>query len=245
MKPIIIIPSRLQATRLPNKPLALLNGVPLIAHVVRRAKESNVADILVAASNQEIIDVLAPYNIQAILTDPNLPSGSDRIQQALDKFDKAKKYDTIINLQGDLPTINKECIEGALNALTAGDYDLTTIGAAINNEADKNNPNIVKVAVSFFDNNIGKALYFSRAPIPWGKGTMYHHIGLYVYKREALAKFTQLAPSPLEKQEKLEQLRALENNMNIGFKVVNTIPIGVDTLEELQKAEKYLQQHKI
>lgn len=245
MKPIIIIPSRLQATRLPNKPLALINGIPMIAQVVKRAIESNLADILVAASNQEIIDALAPYKIPVVLTDPSLPSGSDRIQQALNKFDRHNKYDTIINLQGDLPTITKECIAGALSVLHTGEYDLSTIGAEISHEDDKKNPNIVKVAVSFKENNIGKALYFSRAPIPWGQGNMYHHIGLYAYTREALTKFTKLTPSPLEKQEKLEQLRALENNMSIGFKVVKTVPIGVDTLEELQKAEKYLQEHKI
>lgn len=247
-KSIIIIPSRLSATRLPNKPLAKICGLPMIIQVLKRAIEADIAKILVAVADKEIMDVVNDFvgsnnDISCVLTDPNLPSGSDRIHQALTKFDSDNKYDTIINLQGDLPTVEKSCITACHNLITKYGFDMSTIGAIINNDADKTNSNIVKAVVSFQENSTtGKALYFTRATAPWGSGDLYHHIGIYGYKRSALNKFTSLKPSILELREKLEQLRALENDIKIGFEVVDTIPIGVDTKDDLIKAENYLKQ---
>ena len=241
-KPIIVIPSRLSATRLPNKPLLLINGLPMIVQVVKRALEADLGKVVVASADIEINNTIQEYfknEVEAIITDATLPSGSDRINQALSKI-KDDSYTHIINLQGDLPTVESKCIVKCMEILQTNKYDISTIGAIINNEQDKENSNVVKAVVSFNeDDNIGKALYFTRSKAPWGEGDLYHHIGIYGYKIEALKKFTSLKVSSLEKREKLEQLRALENNMSIGFAIVDTIPIGVDTKEDLIKADNY------
>lgn len=241
--PIIIIPSRLGSTRLPNKPMLDIAGLPMIVQVVKRAQEADIAPILVAAAEKEILDCVKDYDIEGVLTDPNLASGSDRIYQALKVFDKEDKYNIVLNVQGDLPTIEKSCIVDCYDILKNYDFDISTLVAKITNEEEKNNPNVVKAILTFnnYSNNIGKALYFTRSCAPYGEGDLYHHIGIYGYKRASLEKFTSLRPSTLELREKLEQLRALENNMIIGAKISNTIPLGVDTKEDLLLANELLE----
>lgn len=246
INPIIVIPSRLASTRLPNKPLKLINGLPMIIQVVNRAKEANIAKVLVACGDQEIIDTLSIYGIDGILTEPSLPSGSDRIKEALDKYDPEKNYNIVINLQGDLPTVEKECIQDCLEILEKTNHDISTIGVKIEDTSeDISNPNIVKAIVDFENNSlIGKANTFKRMLTQQEAKNCYHHIGIYGYRREALEKFTSLPPSNNELTHNLEQLRALDNGMSIGFKKSNTVPIGVDTAEDLEKAEHYLKSKK-
>jgi 3-deoxy-manno-octulosonate cytidylyltransferase (CMP-KDO synthetase) len=241
INPIIVIPSRMGATRLPNKPLRLINDIPMIIQVVKRATEANIAEILVACGDKEIIDTLNSYGIAGILTDPNLPSGSDRINEALNKNDPDGKYNIVINLQGDLPTIEKECIQDCLDILVKTDFDISTVGVKIDEHSeDIKNPNVVKAIVDFSNGDIGRAITFKRDVTNIEAKNCYHHIGIYGYRREILTKFTSLQPSANELTHKLEQLRALDNGMTIGFKACNTVPIGVDTLEDLHKASEYL-----
>jgi len=243
INPIIVIPSRLGATRLPNKPLRLINGLPMIVQVINRCLKSKINQILVAVAEQEIIDVIAhhyPNNprVNAVLTSPLLNTGSDRIHQALLAFDKEKKYNYVINVQGDLPTISCDAIDDCLNLLTKDNVDISTLVAPIHEQSDVINPNIVKAVLSFNDSqDYGKAIYFSRCQVPSGAKTYYHHIGIYGYKRDILEKFTSLNQGYVEKLEKLEQLRALENNISIYAKISKEIPLGVDVEEDLKKAE--------
>ncbi|MDB2414323.1 3-deoxy-manno-octulosonate cytidylyltransferase [Rickettsiales bacterium] len=236
-KIVICIPARLASTRLPNKPLADINGKPMIIHVLERAKEANIGDIIVACAEKEIADNVEKFGGKAILTDPELPSGTDRIYQALKKANY--KADYVVNVQGDLPTLDPALINKSVDILKNDEkVDISTLAAIIKNEDERENPNVVKAVISFDNekNKTGKALYFTRASAPYGNGDLYHHIGLYAYKMQALEKFVNLPPSSLEKREKLEQLRALENNMRIDVAIVDTVPLGVDTQEDLQKA---------
>ncbi len=238
-KVAIFIPARMESIRLPGKPLASINGRPMILHVLDRAKESGIKDIYVACAEQEIADVVTAAGGNAIITDPGHPSGTDRIYEALKNT--GANYDYIVNVQGDLPTLNAQIINSALEAMYQfSDADIVTLAAVIKDESEKNNPNVVKAIVSPRSGKIGKALYFTRATAPSGKDELLHHIGLYVYRKAALKKFVQLPPSHLEKIEKLEQLRALENDMNIYVVTVDTVPLGVDTQEDLEKARKIL-----
>jgi 3-deoxy-manno-octulosonate cytidylyltransferase (CMP-KDO synthetase) len=246
MNALIIIPSRLGSTRLPNKPLADINGLPMIAWVLKQAQKTGVQHIYVAAAEAQIVDAVVKNGGKAVLTNPAHPSGTDRIYEALQKIEaeQGTKFDYIINVQGDLPTIEPELILSALEALKNSGADISTLAVKITNEAEKNNPNVVKAVVAWNGENTqktGKALYFTRATAPTGVADLYHHIGLYVYTRAALEKFVSLKPSPLELSEKLEQLRALENNMSIIVAEAKTIPLGVDTPEDLEKAKKMLQ----
>jgi len=234
--PIIVIPARMQATRLPGKPLAEINGRPMIAHVIDRAKEADIGPVVVAAAENEIAEAAAQYGAKAVLTDPNLPSGSDRIKAALDSLDKDRKHDIVINVQGDIPTISPLSIRAALTPLEEPSVDISTLVAEIKNQEELLNPNVVKAVLAAS----GRALYFSRALIPTGSGPVYHHIGLYGYRRKALERFVQLQPSPLELRERLEQLRALEDGMVISAAVVNDIPLGVDDLDDLERARVQL-----
>ena len=234
--PIIVIPARMQATRLPGKPLAEINGRPMIAHVIDRAKEADIGPVVVAAAENEIAEAAAQYGAKAVLTDPDLPSGSDRIKAALDSLDKDRKHDIVINVQGDIPTISPLSIRAALTPLEEPSVDISTLVAAIKNQKELLNPNVVKAVLAAS----GRALYFSRALVPTGSGPVYHHIGLYGYRRKALERFVQLQPSPLELRERLEQLRALEDGMVISAAVVNDIPLGVDDLDDLERARVQL-----
>jgi len=232
--PIIIIPARLKAERLPGKPLADIHGKPMIVRVAERATKAGIGPVVVAAAEQEIADVVIQAGFAAVLTDPSLPSGTDRIFAGWQKIDPLGKHDVIINLQGDLPTIEPEIIKEILPPLTRGADISTLITKA--RLGEENNPNIVKAVVT----DKGRALYFSRSRVPHGDGPFYHHMGIYAYAREALEKFVTLPQTPLEKRERLEQLRALENDMRIDAVLVNAAPLGVDTQEDLETARRML-----
>ena len=234
---IIVIPARMASTRLPGKPLADICGEPMIVHVWRRALRANVGPVLVACAEVEIAAVMRAAGAQAILTRPDHASGSDRIFEALTRYDPDGRYDVVINLQGDLPTLDPEVVPMALLPLADVAVDIATLIAPIGDPAEIADANVVKAVVSLApEAGFGRALYFSRAAAPWGEGPFFHHIGLYAYRREALARFVALPPGVLEKRERLEQLRALENGMRIDAALVETAPLGVDTQAELDRA---------
>lgn len=236
---IILIPARMASTRLPNKPLADIHGQPMIVHVWRRAIEAACGRVIVAAAEQAIADAIIAAGGEAYLTPADLPSGTDRIAHVLDKIDPDKTLQRIINVQGDLPLLEPRLIKTALETLATA--DMSTLVAEITNPDEITNPNVVKVALSLDEANAaqGRALYFSRAAIPSG-GPHYHHIGLYVYRRSALQRFVSLPPSALEQSERLEQLRALEDGFVIRAAIVDTVPHGVDTPEDLEIARRAL-----
>lgn len=238
LHPVIMIPSRLTASRFPNKPLALIHGKPMIWHVVQRALESKVGDVIVAAAEQEILDAIQDTGAKGILTNPHHPSGSDRIAEALAKIDpQGKKYNTVINVQGDLPTLDPKLIQAVLEVFDhLPGSDMATLAVANQHAFEKDNPNIVKVVLGEHHGDFGNALYFSRSPIPYGNDHGYHHIGMYAFRTEALKRMVQAKPTSLEKLEKLEQLRLLELGMKIGVKVVKTIPLGVDVPDDIRLA---------
>lgn len=235
MEPLIIIPARMASTRLPGKPLADIAGAPMIVQVWRRATESGVGRVVVAAGEAQIAEAIQAAGGEAVLTRPDHPSGSDRVWEAVEAIDPDGKAAFVVNLQGDLPTLDPALIRTVAELLKGG-ADITTLAAEIKVEAERTNPNVTK-AVLAAD---GRALYFTRASAPHGDGPLYHHIGIYGYTREALRKFVGLTPSPLELREKLEQLRALEAGMRIDVAVVDTVPLGVDTPEDLERARKAL-----
>jgi 3-deoxy-manno-octulosonate cytidylyltransferase (CMP-KDO synthetase) len=241
VNPIIVIPARLQATRLPNKPLADIHGLPMIVHVMRRAEEAKIGPVLVACAEAEIEAAVRKAGGEAVLTDPNHPSGSDRIFEALSRFDPSGKYDVVVNVQGDLPTLDPKIVADALLPLADPSVDITTLVAEIKIEEERTNPNVVKAVVAFAEGSrIARALYFSRAMVPANPGPHWHHIGLYAYRRAALARFVALPQGILERREKLEQLRALENGMRIDAVCVDTVPLGVDTPADLERARALL-----
>ena len=233
---LIAIPARMASTRLPGKPLADIAGRPLIVHVLERAVEAGVGPVLVACCEPEVAEAVRAAGGEAAMTDPGLPSGSDRIRAALDDFDPGRRFDRVVNLQGDLPTVPPGDIRAALALLDDPGVDIGTVAAEIVREEERTNPNVVK-AVFGAD---GRALYFTRATAPTGPGPLYHHIGLYAWRRAALERFTALPPSPLEQREKLEQLRALEAGMRVAVAVVDSIPLGVDTPADLARARELL-----
>jgi len=240
MNPLIIIPSRLASTRLPQKPLADIHGLPMIVHVYNRAIEANVGPVIVAAGDPEIAEVIESHGGIAILTDPDLPSGTDRIKAAMDVYDSEGKHDIIVNVQGDLPTLSPHILQDVLEPFKNNPHlSMATLGNRMIQDVD--NPNDVKIALSLEEGEtIGRALYFSRNVVPWGEGDIYHHIGIYAYSRACLNTFVGLPVSSLEKREKLEQLRALSHGMGIDVKIVDTEPFGVDTPEDLEKARNVL-----
>lgn len=239
--PIILIPARMASTRLPGKPLADIAGLPMIVQVMKRAQESGLGRVVIACSEVEVEKAVAAAGGEAVMTDPDLPSGSDRILQALQKIDPDKKHDAVINVQGDLPTLDPALIKTAFDLLKNGKADITTLGAVITRDEEKTNPNVVKAVAEIADGKKqGRALYFTRATAPSGEGPLYHHIGLYAYRRAALETFVASPPAMLEKREKLEQLRALALGMRIDIAIVDTIPLGVDTPEDLERARKIL-----
>lgn len=240
-KPIVLIPSRLASTRLPNKPLADIHGLPMIVHVLRRAQEADLGPVVVACGDQEIVDVVRAAGGEALLTDPCLPSGSDRIHAALSLYDPDETYGKVINVQGDLPTVEPATIRAVAALLDDPAVDLSTAIAPITSEDDRTNPAVVKAVVELADGQrAGRALYFSRNLLPANDGVHYHHIGLYGYRRAALKRFVSLPPAVLEQREKLEQLRALSNGMSLFATVVDEVPFGVDTPEQLETARKML-----
>ncbi len=236
MSTLIVIPARLASSRLPNKPLADIAGTPMIVRVWQQAMEAGCGDVLVAAGDKEIVDAVTAAGGEAMLTDPALPSGSDRAHAALVARDPDAAYSTVINLQGDLPTLDPELIRQLNAHMTQGNVDISTLAAEIVHEHERADPNVTKAVVAFKDTpNVGRALYFTRATAPWGDGPLYHHIGIYAYRRDALDRFVSLPPSPLEERERLEQLRALEDGMSIDVLVVDAAPVGVDTPADLDR----------
>lgn len=239
--PLILIPARMASTRLPGKPLADIHGEPMIVHVWRRAMEADLGPVVVAVSEQEIADAIRQAGGTAVMTRPDHESGSDRIFEALEIIDPDGRHDALINVQGDLPTLSPDLVKIAVQPFRDENTDITTLVCKINEEAEKSNPNVVKAVVGFPANEkIGRALYFSREAVPGGDGPLYHHIGLYAYRREALARFVTLTPGILERRERLEQLRALENGMRIDAALVDTVPLGVDTPADLERARLLL-----
>ena len=237
MKPIVVIPARMASTRLPGKPLADIGGVPMIVRVWRQAMAAKVGPVVVAAAEREIAEAVEAAGGRAVLTSPDLPSGSDRVFAALNAVDRAFEHDIVVNLQGDLPTIDPGAIRASLDALITTGADIATLAAESEDGEDADNPNATKVVASWdVGGTRGRAHYFTRAHAPWGKGPVFVHVGLYAYKREALAHFVGLQPSPLELREKLEQLRALEAGMTIAVARVDEVPLSVDTAQDLEKA---------
>jgi len=233
----VFIPARLASTRLPDKPLAMIHGEPMIVHVWRRAVAAAIGPVIVASADQSIADAITAVGGRSILTDPGLPSGSDRVFAALQSLDPSGEIEIVVNVQGDLPTIEPSLIRRALDPLEDPAVDIATLVCPITEPDERTRPSVVKAAVAWRpDNTIGRALYFSRAAIPWGDGELLHHIGLYAYRRAALARFVALPPAPLEQRESLEQLRALEAGMRIDVARVTTVPLGVDTAEDLARA---------
>ena len=239
---LVLIPARLASTRLPNKPLADIGGKPMIVHMIDRAREAGTGEPVVATDTEEIRSVAEAYGAKAVMTREDHESGSDRIWEAVELVDPDAKAEIIINLQGDLPAIDPEIIRDSLLPLENSEVDIATLAAEIREESERTNPNVVKAIGTPIEDDRLRALYFSRATAPYGDGPLYHHIGLYAYRREALRKFVSLPPSTLEQREKLEQLRALENGMRIDIQLVDTVPHGVDTPEDLETARQLLAQ---
>jgi 3-deoxy-manno-octulosonate cytidylyltransferase (CMP-KDO synthetase) len=237
---IILIPARMAATRLPGKPLAEIAGRPMIAHVIDRAAAAGVGPVFVATDSVEIEAAVVKAGGQAVMTRADHASGSDRIFEALERLDPGAAADIVVNVQGDLPTLDPADIRAALAPLADPAVDIATIAAEIRKAQERTNPNVVKVVGTPVGPDRLRALYFTRATAPYGDGPLYHHIGLYAYRRTALAKFVRLPPSPLERREKLEQLRALEAGMRIDVAIVSSVPLGVDTPEDLEAARAAL-----
>jgi 3-deoxy-manno-octulosonate cytidylyltransferase (CMP-KDO synthetase) len=244
MTPLIAIPARMASTRLPGKPLAEIAGEPMIVHVWRRAREADVGPVVVAAGDVAIVDAIHAAGGEAVLTDADLPSGSDRIHQAVERIDPDHRHDVVVNLQGDLPTLDPVAIRRVLDPLSDDEVDIATLAVKIIDPAERNRPDVTKAVLAIAEDapagSIARAIYFSRTAVPWGEGNLYHHIGIYAYRRRALADFVSLPPSPLERREKLEQLRALEAGMRIEAAIVDTFPLGVDTPADLERARRLL-----
>jgi 3-deoxy-manno-octulosonate cytidylyltransferase (CMP-KDO synthetase) len=238
--PIVLVPARMSSTRLPGKPLADIHGEPMIVHVWRRAMEAGVGPVVVAADAPEIVAAIEKAGGKAVLTRPDHPSGSDRIFEAIRLFDPVGRHDIIVNVQGDLPTIEPEAVRAALEPLADPLVDISTLAAEIRRDEEKFDSNVVKLVGTAVAPRRQRALYFTRATAPWGDGPLFHHIGLYAYRRAALERFVTLPPSPLELRERLEQLRALEAGMRIDAMVVDTVPLGVDTPHDLDRARMLL-----
>jgi 3-deoxy-manno-octulosonate cytidylyltransferase (CMP-KDO synthetase) len=240
-RPIVLIPARLAATRLPEKPLADIRGAPMIVHVWRRAVEAKVGPVIVAAGERAIADAVERAGGRAILTGAHHLSGTDRIFEALGKADPEGKHDVVVNLQGDLPAIDPADVRAVLAPLADPAVDIATLVAECREEYERREPSVVKCVTAFAPGKrVARALYFSRAPVPSGDGPLYHHIGIYAFRRPALARFVALPPSPLEKRERLEQLRALEAGMRIDAALVDKVPFGVDTPADLERARALL-----
>ena len=239
MTPIVIIPARLASTRLPGKPLADICGRPMIVQVMERALEAGIGPVAVACGEAVIAAAVEAAGGRAVLTDPDLPSGSDRVQQALAILDPEGRFDVVVNLQGDVPTVDPATIRAALLPLADPAIDIGTLVAPIADDAEAATASFVKTACAFPPGAaVAPALYFSRASIPWGEGPRWHHIGIYAFRRAALARFVALPASLLERREGLEQLRALEAGMRIGCARVAHGPFGVDTPADLERARR-------
>lgn len=239
-EPLILIPARMHATRLPGKPLADILGEPMIVHVWRRAVEAGIGAVVVATDEPRIIEAVEQAGGRAVLTRADHHTGSDRIKEAADIVDPHGHHDIIVNVQGDLPTIDPRVIAASVGPLADSAVDIVTLAAVITREEEKSEPSVVKAIGSEVAPGRMRALYFTRVTAPGGEGPLYHHIGLYAYRRKALDRFVSLPPSPLELRERLEQLRAVEDGMRIDIIVVDDVPLGVDTPHDLDRARDIL-----
>jgi 3-deoxy-manno-octulosonate cytidylyltransferase (CMP-KDO synthetase) len=237
---LIVIPARMASTRLPGKPLADIAGQPMIVHVVRRAQAAKIGDVLVATDSEAVAACVEKAGCRAVMTRADHASGSDRIAEALLSADQNRRAAIVVNVQADLPTLEPDDLRAALGPLKDRAVDITTLAAEIGREEERANPNVVKVVGAPLSPGRLRALYFTRATAPWGDGPLYHHIGLYAYRRAALERFVSLKPSALELRERLEQLRALEAGMRIDVAIVDSAPLGVDTEEDLGRARELL-----
>jgi 3-deoxy-manno-octulosonate cytidylyltransferase (CMP-KDO synthetase) len=237
---LVLIPARMAATRLPGKPLADIAGLPMIVHVLRRAEAAAIGRVAVATDTPEIASVVAAHGGEAVMTRADHPSGSDRIHEAMQKLDPDGRAEIVINLQGDFPTITPQTIREVLPPFAEPAVDIVTLASQIHTEEEDLAPSVVKAVGSPIGPRRLRALYFTRATAPYGNGPRYHHIGLYAYRRAALERFVSLPPSPLERQESLEQLRAVEAGMRIDIMIVDSVPRGVDTPPDLETARSIL-----
>jgi len=235
-RPIVLIPARLASTRLPQKPLADIHGAPMIVHVWRRAVEADVGPVVVAADDRTIVAAVEAAGGRAVLTQASHASGSDRIAEAIARIDPDRRHDVVVNVQGDLPTIEAEAVRAAVGPLADAEVAIATLATPIRRDEERDDPNVVKAIGTPVAERRLRALYFTRARAPWGDGELLHHIGLYAYRRAALERFVAMAPSTLEKRERLEQLRALEAGMRIDIALIDVAPLGVDTHEDLKRA---------
>jgi 3-deoxy-manno-octulosonate cytidylyltransferase (CMP-KDO synthetase) len=240
MNPVVLIPARMASTRLPGKPLADICGKPMILHVVERSMEAGIGPVAVATDSPEISDVVTAAGGACIMTRDDHASGSDRIHEALGRFDPDGRFDAVVNVQGDLPQIDPQLIKDVMNPFQTTEVDIATLAAEITLEEEKTNPNVVKAVGTPVAPNRLRALYFTRATAPSGEGPLYHHIGLYAFRRQALDRFVALPEGTLEKRERLEQLRALEAGMRIDVELVDTVPFGVDAPDDLERARRML-----
>lgn len=238
--PLILIPARMSASRLPGKPLADIHGEAMIVHVWRRAVEAGIGPVAVATDDAGIVAAVEAAGGRAVLTREDHPSGSDRIKEAADLLDPEGRHDVIVNVQGDLPTIDPRVIAASVGPLSDRAVDIATLAAIITRDEEKTEPSVVKAIGSELSSGRLRALYFTRATAPSGEGPLLHHIGLYAYRRRALDRFVALPPSPLEKRERLEQLRAIEDGMRIDIIIVDDVPLGVDTPHDLDRARAML-----
>lgn len=241
MPNLVLIPARMAATRLPGKPLADICGRPMIVHVADRARAANIGRVAIATDSQEVFAAATAAGHEVVMTASHHQSGSDRIHEALQALDPKNEIDVIVNVQGDLPTIDPAHIASALKPLADPAVDIATLGVEIVREEEKTNPNVVKIVGAPLSASRLRALYFTRATAPWGDGPLYHHVGLYAYRRDALSRFVSLEPSVLERREKLEQLRALEAGMRIDAEIIDAVPLGVDTPEDLERARAIIE----
>jgi 3-deoxy-manno-octulosonate cytidylyltransferase (CMP-KDO synthetase) len=240
MSTLVLIPARMASTRLPGKPLADIAGMPMIVHVARRAAETGLGRVVVATDTDEIARAVEAHGFEAVMTRADHETGSDRIFEALKTLDPQGKVEIVVNIQGDLPTLDPGIAAAALRPFEDRQVDIATLGVEIVREEEKTNPAVVKIVGSPLSPSRMRALYFTRSTAPWGEGPLYHHVGLYAYRRAALERFVALAPSALERREKLEQLRALEAGMRIDVEIVDSVPLGVDTPEDLERARTIL-----
>ncbi|POO56975.1 3-deoxy-manno-octulosonate cytidylyltransferase [Agrobacterium rosae] len=239
-KAVVLIPARMASTRLPGKPLADIAGHPMVVQVAMRAREAGAERIVVAVDDERVFEAVKNAGFDVTMTRQDHQSGSDRIYEALQKADPYGNAEFVINVQGDLPTIEPETIRASLRPMDNAAVDIATLTVEITDEEEKTNPSVVKIVGSPISETRLRALYFTRATAPYGQGPLYHHIGLYTYRRAALEKFVTLKPSPLELRESLEQLRALEAGMRIDAEIVQSVPLGVDTQAQLDRAREIL-----
>ncbi len=241
MNPIVLIPARMAATRLPGKPLADIGGMPMVVRVLRQAQAAGVGPAVVVAGDSEIAEAVRAAGGRAVLTDPDLASGSDRIQAALDEIDPAGAHDVVVNLQGDMPFVAPAILKACVDLLAAEPgCDIATVVAPEASAADRANPDAVKAVLALQpDGRSGRALYFTRSTL-YGDGPVWRHVGIYGYRRAALARFNAAPPSALERREKLEQLRALELGLSIWAAVADAAPISVDTPADLEQARAHI-----